>query len=73
MFSMIYHIYIDERKYRTPVHFIGEFLFTFALDTVKEGESKSCLRIGLVDLLHRLLPRLEHLLDLLPQEVDVPL
>ena len=46
----------DERKYMTPVHFIGEFLSTFAFDAVKEGEGKSCLRIGLVDLLHRVLP-----------------
>ena len=48
---------------------------SFAFDALKESEGKAGLPIGLavVDLLHRMLPRLEHLLNLLPQEVDVPL
>ena len=44
----------------------------FSFDALKEGEGKGRLRVALVDLLHRVLPRLEHLLDLLPQEVSVP-
>ena len=65
----------DERNWTTPVPIecpcTGN---SFAFDALKESEGKAGLPIGLaVDLLHSVLPRLEHLLNLLPQEVDVPL
>ena len=67
--------YKDERMWTTPVPI--KFPCTgnsFAFDALKESEGKAGLPIGLaVDLLHSVLPRLEHLLNLLPQEVDVPL
>ena len=57
----------------TPAQDICTSGKALSFDALKEGEGKSRLRVALVDLLHRVLPCLEHLLNLLPQEVSVPL